>query len=116
MASDALAKRQGPASPLDRVREILAEELQTGEPKLERVAQRLATSERSLRRRLEEAGTSFRALLDETRAELARTWVADRRVPLSEIAFLLGFSEPSAFHRAFKRWTGSTAAAWRARV
>lgn len=116
MAGEALAKRRGPESPLDRVREAIADELRTGEPKLELVAQRLAMSERSLRRRLEEAGTSFRALLDETRAELARTWVADRRVPLSEVAFLLGFSEPSAFHRAFKRWTGATPAAWRARA
>ncbi len=117
IATQALDKRGGAEpSQLDRIRAIIAEELQTGMPALERVAKRLATSERTLRRRLESEGTSFRELLDETRAELARTYVADNRMPLSEVAFLLGFSEPSAFHRAFKRWTNATPSAWRARV
>ena len=89
---------------------------QEGVPTLEQVAKRLATSERTLRRRLEEGGTSFRNLLDETRAELARSYVRDRRLPLTEVAFLLGFSEPSAFHRAFKRWTDTTPSAWRQRA
>lgn len=116
VANEALAKRADrAASPLDRIRELIAEELQKGVPSLESVAKRTATSERTLRRRLEDQGTSFRALLDETRAELARGYVRDRRLPLSEVAFLLGFSEPSAFHRAFKRWTDSTPSAWRAR-
>jgi len=116
IANDALAKR-GSAEPteLDRIRQILAEELQKGVPSLLAVARRVASSERTLRRRLDDHGTSFRALLDETRAELARGYVRDPRLPLSEVAFLLGFSEPSAFHRAFKRWTDTTPSAWRAR-
>ena len=96
------------AAQLDRIRQILAEEMQKGVPALEQVARRLGTGERTLRRRLEENGTSFRALLDETRAELARGYVSDRDLPLCEVAFLLGFSEPSAFYRAFKRWTDTT--------
>lgn len=117
MANDALASRPGrPASPHDRIRGIVAEELQRGVPGLDQIARRLATSERTLRRRLEESGTSFRALVDETRADLARSYVADPRLPLSEVAFLLGFSEPSAFHRAFKRWTGATPQAFRKRT
>ena len=64
--------------------------------------------------RLADADTSFQGLLDEVRGELARRHVGDRQDSLGEIAFLLGFSEPSAFHRAFKRWTGMTPAAYRA--
>lgn len=117
VANQALEKRGGAEpSPLDRIRGIIAEELQKGVPSLEQVAKCLATSERTLRRRLEEEGTSFRELLDETRARLARSYVADKRIPLSEVAFLLGFSEPSAFHRAFKRWTQTTPNAWRAQA
>ena len=116
MANDALRKRPGDApSPLATIREIIAQELQKGEPSLKVVARRMATSERTLRRRLEENGTSFRSLLDGTRAELAREYVRDKRLPLSEVAFMLGFSEPSAFHRAFKRWTDTTPALWRAK-
>jgi AraC-like DNA-binding protein len=115
VANQALARHAGTESPLDRIREIIAEELQRGVPTLEVVAKRMATSERTLRRRLEENGTSFRGLLDESRAELARSYVRDPRMSLAEVAFMLGFSEPSAFNRAFKRWTDMTPAAWRAR-
>jgi AraC-like DNA-binding protein len=117
LANQALDKRGDvPSSPLVRIRELIAEELQRGVPSLEEVARRMATSERTLRRRLEESGTSFRALLDETRAELARGYVRNKDLPLTEVAFLLGFSEPSAFHRAFKRWTDTTPSAFRARA
>ena len=47
------------------------------------------------------------------RCELARSYLANRRIAISGVAYLLGFSEPSAFHRAFKRWTGHTPQAWR---
>ena len=115
MANEALEKRGGgPLSPPEAIRRIIAEELPRGLPTLDLVARRMGTSERTLRRRLDDDGTSFRALLDETRAELARSFVRDRRLPLSEVAFLLGFSEPSAFHRAFRRWTDTTPSAYRA--
>ncbi len=51
--------------------------------------------------------------MDEVRHELARRYMADERLALGEVAYLLGFSDPSAFHRAFKRWTGTTPAAAR---
>jgi AraC-like DNA-binding protein len=115
MANEALRERgAGEASPLDTLREIIARELQRGVPSLKIAARSMATSERTLRRRLEASGTSFRVLLDETRARLAREYVRDERLPLSEVAFMLGFSEPSAFHRAFKRWTGTTPSLFRA--
>ncbi len=114
LASDALARRPvREPSPLDRARKLIAEELQSGVPELPTIARRLAVSERTLRRRLAEEATSFRALLDETRGDLARGYVVDPRIPLTEVAFLLGFSDPSAFHRAFRRWTGATPAEYR---
>jgi len=65
-------------------------------------------SERSLQRRLADEGQTFDALLDELRHELALRYLADKTLAIAEVAFLLGYSEPSAFHRAFKRWTGKT--------
>ncbi len=113
IAEGALSKRGADETPLDGVRKILAEELQRGVPSIDVVATRLATSERTLRRRLEREGKTFRGVLDDTRAELARSYVSNAQMPLAEVAFMLGFSEPSAFHRAFKRWTGMTPAAFR---
>jgi AraC-like DNA-binding protein len=79
------------------------------------VSARLHTSERSLQRRLADEGVTFDALLDELRRELALRYLADPKVAIAEIAYLLGYSEPSAFHRAFKRWTGKTPAEARQR-
>jgi AraC-like DNA-binding protein len=90
----------------DAVRRHLAGELCDGEPTLEQIAPRLHMSARTLHRRLEDEGTSFRQLLADVRRELAARHLSERRLAIGEIAFLLGFSEPSAFHRAFKRWTG----------
>ena len=62
---------------------------------------------RSLQRRLKEENTSFNAVREQVRRELTQRYLADN-LSISEISFLLGFSEPSAFFRAFKRWTGMT--------
>ena len=114
-ANQALARRDvDTGSLLEQTRSIVAEDLARGVPSVEDVARRLAISSRTLRRRLEDLGTSFRELVDATRADLARSYIRDRRMPLAEVAFMLGFSEPSTFHRAFKRWTNVTPAAWRA--
>jgi len=96
-----------------RVRELLAAELRGGTPTAEAVAARLHMSTRTLHRRLAEAGTSFGAELETLRRGLALRYLEDRRVSIAEVAFLLGYSEPRAFHRAFKGWTGQTPGAWR---
>jgi len=83
-------------------------ELQGGNPAAETIAEHLHMSVRTLARRLAEEDTSHKALLDELRSDLARRYLSDAGLAISEVAFLLGFSEPSAFHRAFKRWTGQT--------
>lgn len=71
------------------------------------------TSPRSLQRRLAEHGMSFQSLLDETRFQLAKSYLLDSTLDLVEMALLLGYSEQSAFTRAFRNWTGMAPAQWR---
>lgn len=71
------------------------------------------TSPRSLQRRLAEHGMSFQSLLDETRFQLAKSYLLDSSLDLVEMALLLGYSEQSAFTRAFRNWTGMAPAQWR---
>lgn len=99
---------------LASIRTEIQRQLPNGAPKLGAVAKALAMSARTLQRRLQEAGTSFQALVDEERASAARAYLSDARLGLDEIAFLLGYSEASAFSRAFKRWTGRTPRGYRA--
>ncbi|MBK8691987.1 MAG: AraC family transcriptional regulator [Deltaproteobacteria bacterium] len=77
---------------------------------LKRVAAQLRMSERSLQRRLADEGESFDAIVDALRRDLALRYLADPKIAVAEVAYLLGYSEPSPFHRAFKRWTGRTPA------
>lgn len=77
------------------------------------VARSLHVSARTLQRKLAEAGTSFREVADGVRCELAKEYLSDRKVSISEVAFLLGFSDQSSFHRAFQRWTGGAPGRWR---
>jgi AraC-like DNA-binding protein len=109
-----LAKLPKAEATTDAVRRFLAEELSNGQPKLEQLAPRLRMSPRTLHRRLEQEGTNFRQVLAEVRRELAVRHLVERRFAIGEIAFLLGFSEVSAFHRAFKQWTGHAPHAYRA--
>jgi AraC-like DNA-binding protein len=113
VADDSLTRLGGADGVRSDLARWLEDRLRYGVPTLGQAARALRLSERTLRRRLEDEGTTFRDLLDATRAEMARAYVVDRRLPMSEVAFLLGFSEPSAFHRAFKRWTNKTPAAFR---
>ena len=87
-----------------------------GKPKLAQVAQKIAMSSRTLERRLEEHGVAFNKLVDDTRRRFALNYLRDRKNTLTEIAFLLGYSEVSAFNRAFKRWTGSTPLDYRHKI
>ncbi len=106
--AEQLLRENGSEDVVARVRAALARMLPDGEPSLERVARALGSSERSLQRRLAEAEVSFRALLGEVRREVAREKLMDPDMDLAELSFLLGFSEPTAFHRAFRRWEGMT--------
>ena len=94
----------------------IARALSEGLPRMADIARRLGLSARSFHRRLAEQGLSFQALTEETRREIAIGMLEDDRYALSEIAFLTGYSEQSAFNRAFKRWTGDTPANFRKAV
>jgi AraC-like DNA-binding protein len=88
----------------DRVRSAIWTDLSTGKTSVQRIAKRLGVSPRSLQRHLTEEGTTFSVELDALREEMARTLLRDRRHAVCEVAFLLGYSEPSSFFRAFRRW------------
>lgn len=99
-----LAAAEGRITTPDRVRMALAELLHEGNPNGQRVAQRLSMSWRTLQRRLEGRGTTFRALLDETRFQLAREWLDHTPMPIKILAARLGYADERAFDRAFHRW------------
>ena len=98
---------------VDRVREALAEHL-SGDASPEKVATLLGMSARSLQRRLKEQGTSYVQVLRDTRRELAIGHLREQQCSVTEIAFLLGFEDASAFARAFRSWTGVTPSSFRA--
>lgn len=87
--------------------------LEGGAPSLSDIAAPMKISARTLQRRLRAQGLSFRAVADEARLALAKTMLADPAMALSRIAFRLGYSQTSAFHRAFRRHTGTTPRAFR---
>lgn len=96
-----------------RTKGEIARALSEGLPRMADIARKLGLSARSFHRRLAEQGLSFHTLTEETRREIATAMLREERYALSEIAFLTGYSEQSAFNRAFKRWTGVTPAAYR---
>jgi AraC-like DNA-binding protein len=99
---------------VERVQEEIAEGFVVGSAREAAVAERLAMTVRTMHRRLDEAGTSFRKIRDELLRKRAEGLLRERRVPIAEVSYLLGYGEPSNFHRAFRRWTGLTPAEWRA--
>lgn len=91
---------------LGRVRGVMMEQLPSGRITDESVAEALHMTPRTLHRKLRVEGESFRSLLTTLRQDLARQYIADETLTLTEITFLLGFSEMSSFSRAFKNWNG----------
>lgn len=100
-------------SVLDRARLELSRQLPEVGADLQQIAARLALSPRTLQRRLREAGLSFNQLVDETRQQLVLHYLRDPALELTEIAFLVGFSEPGSLARAFRRWTGQSPGEYR---
>ncbi len=96
-----------------RVKRALAEALRSDDAQVEAVAKQLGLAVRSLQRRLKDEGTSFQVVREDVRRALAQRYL-DAGLATVEIAFLLGLSDPAAFARAFKRWTGMTPAERRA--
>ena len=107
-AKELLAKFPPRDSLVDQVRSIIAGEFRGGDPSLERVADQLGLTPRTLQRKLQESGASHNELLDQMRRQLAMQYLREPEMAICEVAYLLGFSESSSFHRAFKRWMGVT--------
>ena len=101
---------------VDGVRGAIVASVCDGPPGIAAIAKRLGLSVRTLQRRLGEEGVVFKTLVDEIRRDLALRYLASGKSDLTEIAFLLGYSELSAFDRAFRRWTGSTPRAFARRA
>jgi len=97
-----------------RCKVLLMQQLTSGEASEEELAKQVQMSSRTLQRKLADAGLTYNRLLDETRFELAQRYLDDPQRSVTEITFLLGFSEQSAFTRAFKRWSGMAPTAYRA--
>lgn len=111
---EALRVSSDDRSMTSKTRKVVAALLRGSAPTLDEVARRVGMSERSLQRALKEEGTSFSSVLDDVRKELALWHLRSNETSVAQVALLLGFSESSAFHRSFKRWTGGTPRAHRA--
>ncbi|MVM41775.1 helix-turn-helix domain-containing protein [Spirosoma sp. HMF3257] len=111
-ANDILDKLKAP-SLSSRVKSEIVAIMKGEEPTLATVADRLSMGVRTLQLHLKEAGTSYQQLLDETRKELAVSHLRESHLSTTDIAYLLGFAEPSVFFRSFKKWTGQTPGAYR---
>lgn len=104
-----LAERTRMRGLAERIAHLLGPLLNGGrEPDLQEVATHLQLPTWTLRRKLAEEGTQFRAILNDTRRDLAMTYIRDTELAFGEIAYLLGFGSAEAFQRAFKRWSGGT--------
>jgi AraC-like DNA-binding protein len=108
----ALPSRVGLA---DQVQRVLAGRINGGDNSIGAVARQLGVSARTLQRRLTSEGVSFQALVDDARKAAAERYLSDSNLALGEVAYLVGYSEPAPFHRAFKRWFGITPDAYRRR-
>ena len=107
MAEEALKSHQNEGSIAHQVRSELTMRLKSGMPSIEEVARKMNVSERTLQLKLKAENTSFREISDEVRKDIAIHHLRKGILNISEIAYLLGFSEVSSFSSAFKKWTGA---------
>jgi AraC-like DNA-binding protein len=91
-----------------RVASLLMPMLHTGGIRMDAIASKLGQSRRTLHRKLKEEGITFEQVLEELRHKLALHYLASKKVSVNETAYLVGFSDPASFSRAFKRWTGKS--------
>jgi AraC-like DNA-binding protein len=107
--ADALLKRLESSKTIKgQVESLLIPILHTGDISMELIAKKLGLSRQTLYRKLKAEGVSYKKLLDELRHNMALHYLSGKKVSVNEAAYLVGFSDPSAFSRAFKRWTGSS--------
>ena len=92
----------------DKVRKNLIKSIKGDVPSIVEISKHFSMSVRSLQNKLNDEDTTYSAILNSLRKEMAIEYLKDKNVTIAEISFLLGFSEPSAFHRSFKKWTNAT--------
>ncbi|ESQ74967.1 AraC family transcriptional regulator [Asticcacaulis sp. AC402] len=107
-ADGLLAELDGARTLKGRLEALLVADLHKGDVSIETIAARLGFSRQTLFRKLKDEGTTFAAVLDGLRQRLAEDYLLGGKASIHETAYLVGFSEPAAFARAFKRWTGQT--------
>jgi AraC-like DNA-binding protein len=112
-ADDLLAERAHRDDLVARANRWIIQNLHTGQVDVLQLASGLGMSNRTLARRLAEEGFTPARLVKRLRQQVARNYLADRAIPLGRITYLLGYSDLSAFTRAFRRWTGRTPSEWR---
>ncbi|MCE2680698.1 MAG: AraC family transcriptional regulator [Burkholderiales bacterium] len=103
-----LSKLPEQSAIVEQVRKTISYSLRDGEPDINAIANRLQMNARALQRKLEQAGTGFREELKTVRQNMATGYLKDPHLQIVDIALLLGYSEHSAFTRAYKGWTGKT--------
>lgn len=96
-----------------RIRQILGDDFRREMPSFEELTRLLNMSARTLRRRLEKEGTSYQRIKDNARRDVAISMLSREGLTVSEVAEQVGFSDPSAFHRSFKKWTGQPPGSYR---
>ncbi|WP_229801653.1 AraC family transcriptional regulator [Halioglobus japonicus] len=97
-----------------QVRAMIGHDFSAGFPSFEMICSALAMSAPTLRRRLKREGTTFQQLKDDARCEAAKLCLNRHDLSINEVALEMGFTDPSAFHRSFKKWTGQTPGQFRA--
>jgi len=107
-ADEVLSREPSRAGIARDVQGVLARNVLSGDVRIGTIARDLAMSGRTLQRRLAAEGVSFQELLDEARKNAAAHYLRERTLSVCEVAYLVGYSEPAPFHRAFKRWFGTT--------
>ena len=109
-AAEVLARQPKDGDVREEVLGMLSTQVTVGDMSLETVARRLAVTPRTLQRRLARAGASFQILCDQVRKAAAETYLTNTSLSISEVTYLLGYSEPTSFHRACRRWFGGVTA------
>ena len=114
-AEELLDKLESSKSVKARVESLLMESLKGGDVSMNAIASKLGLSRQTLFRRLKAEGTTFETVLDDLRHRLAVHYLGEGRMSVNQTAYLVGFTDPAAFSRAFKRWTGSSPRAYLSR-
>jgi AraC-like DNA-binding protein len=115
-ADELLEKLESSKSMRGSVERLLALSLESGDASMKAIAGKLGVSRQTLFRKLKSEGVTFEKVLDELRYKLALHYLSAKKMSVNQTAYMVGFSDPAAFSRAFKRWTGSTPRASLARI